>query len=225
LRIRQLGLCDYQSVYDDMVATTESRDPNSADELWFLQHFPVFTQGQAGKAEHVLMAGDIPVIQTDRGGQVTYHGTGQLVVYLLVDIKRKVWGPRQLVAAIERALVACLADLGIESAPREDAPGVYVGVKKIASLGLRIRNGRSFHGLSLNINMDLQPFQRINPCGYAGMEMTQIVDEIAASSSGSDDIDFDTVSENLQRHLLRELTSSNGIAVTSAEEPGEENER
>jgi lipoyl(octanoyl) transferase len=225
LRIRQLGLCDYQSVYDDMVATTESRDPNSADELWFLQHFPVFTQGQAGKAEHVLMAGDIPVIQTDRGGQVTYHGPGQLVVYLLVDIKRKVWGPRQLVAAIERALVACLADLGIESAPREDAPGVYVGVKKIASLGLRIRNGRSFHGLSLNINMDLQPFQRINPCGYAGMEMTQIVDEIAASSSGSDDIDFDTVSENLQRHLLRELTSSNGIAVTSAEEPGEENER
>jgi len=225
LRIRQLGLCDYQSVYDDMVATTESRDANSADELWFLQHFPVFTQGQAGKAEHVLMAGDIPVIQTDRGGQVTYHGPGQLVVYLLVDIKRKVWGPRQLVAAIERALVACLADLGIESAPREDAPGVYVGVKKIASLGLRIRNGRSFHGLSLNINMDLQPFQRINPCGYAGMEMTQIVDEIAASSSGSDDIDFDTVSENLQRHLLRELTSSNGIAVTSAEEPGEENER
>ena len=208
-----------------MVATTESRDANSADELWFLQHFPVFTQGQAGKAEHVLMAGDTPVIQTDRGGQVTYHGPGQLVVYLLVDIKRKVWGPRQLVAAIERALVACLADLGIESAPREDAPGVYVGVKKIASLGLRIRNGRSFHGLSLNINMDLQPFQRINPCGYAGMEMTQIVDEIAASSSGSDDIDFDTVSENLQRHLLRELTSSNGIAVTSAEEPGEENER
>nr|WP_231473329.1 lipoyl(octanoyl) transferase LipB [Thalassolituus oleivorans] len=208
-----------------MVATTESRDANSADELWFLQHFPVFTQGQAGKAEHVLMAGDIPVIQTDRGGQVTYHGPGQLVVYLLIDIKRKVWGPRQLVAAIERALVACLADLGIESAPREDAPGVYVGVKKIASLGLRIRNGRSFHGLSLNINMDLQPFQRINPCGYAGMEMTQIVDEIAASSSGSDDIDFDTVSENLQRHLLRELTSSNGIAVTSAEEPGEENER
>lgn len=208
-----------------MVATTESRDPNSADELWFLQHFPVFTQGQAGKAEHVLMAGDIPVIQTDRGGQVTYHGPGQLVVYLLIDIKRKGWGPRQLVAAIERALVACLADLGIESAPREDAPGVYVGVKKIASLGLRIRNGRSFHGLSLNINMDLQPFQRINPCGYAGMEMTQIVDEIAASSSGSDDIDFDTVSENLQRHLLRELTSSNGIAVTSAEEPGEENER
>jgi len=208
-----------------MVATTESRDANSADELWFLQHFPVFTQGQAGKAEHVLMAGDIPVIQTDRGGQVTYHGPGQLVVYLLVDIKRKVWGPRQLVAAIERALVACLADFGIESAPREDAPGVYVGVKKIASLGLRIRNGRSFHGLSLNINMDLQPFQRINPCGYAGMEMTQIVDEIAASSSGSDDIDFDTVSENLQRHLLRELTSSNGIAVTSAEEPGEENER
>ncbi|MEQ3632151.1 lipoyl(octanoyl) transferase LipB [Thalassolituus sp.] len=223
--MRQLGLCDYQSVYDDMVATTESRDANSADELWFLQHFPVFTQGQAGKAEHVLMAGDIPVIQTDRGGQVTYHGPGQLVVYLLIDIKRKVWGPRQLVAAIERALVACLADLGIESAPREDAPGVYVGVKKIASLGLRIRNGRSFHGLSLNINMDLQPFQRINPCGYAGMEMTQIVDEIAASSSGSDDIDFDTVSENLQRHLLRELTSSNGIAVTSAEEPGEENER
>ena len=225
MRIRQLGLRDYQSVYDDMVATTESRDPNSADELWFLQHFPVFTQGQAGKAEHVLMAGDIPVIQTDRGGQVTYHGPGQLVVYLLIDIKRKGWGPRQLVAAIERALVACLADLGIESAPREDAPGVYVGVKKIASLGLRIRNGRSFHGLSLNINMDLQPFQRINPCGYAGMEMTQIVDEIAASSSGSDDIDFDTVSENLQRHLLRELTSSNGIAVTSAEEPGEENER
>ena len=210
-----------------MVATTSSRDANSADELWFLQHFPVFTQGQAGKAEHVLMAGDIPVIQTDRGGQVTYHGPGQLVVYLLIDIKRKGWGPRQLVAAIERALVACLAEMGIQSAPREDAPGVYVGAKKIASLGLRIRNGCSFHGLSLNINMDLQPFQRINPCGYAGMEMTQVADQLAESPSDGDKIkfDIDTVSENLQRHLLRELTSSNGMAATSAEKPGEENER
>lgn len=207
-----------------MVATTESRDANSADELWFLQHFPVFTQGQAGKAEHILMAGDIPVIQTDRGGQVTYHGPGQLVVYLLVDIKRKGWGPRQLVAAIERAIVACLHDIGISSAPRKDAPGVYVGSKKIASLGLRIRNGCSFHGLSLNINMNLQPFQRINPCGYAGMEMTQLMDELR---DGGDEVtlDLDSVSENLQRHLLRELDTSNGMVATSTEEPGDRNER
>lgn len=223
MHIRQLGLCDYQSVYDEMVATTESRDSNSTDELWFLQHFPVFTQGQAGKAEHILMAGDIPVIQTDRGGQVTYHGPGQLVVYLLVDIKRKGWGPRQLVAAIERAIVACLHDVGIDSAPRDDAPGVYVGAKKIASLGLRIRNGCSFHGLSLNINMDLQPFQRINPCGYAGMEMTQLVDELRDGDEIT--LDLDSVSENLQRHLLRELGASNRIVATSTEEPGDRNER
>lgn len=177
LIVRYLGLQEYAPVYQHMLDFTRQRSEHSPDEIWFLQHLPVFTQGQAGKAEHILMAGDIPVVQTDRGGQVTYHGPGQLVVYLMIDIQRKGWGPRQLVSAIEHALVNCLKRWGIASAPRQDAPGVYVDERKIASLGLRIKKGRSFHGLALNIDMDLAPFQRINPCGYAGMEMTQVAAE------------------------------------------------
>ena len=175
--IRSLGLQPYEAVYDDMLAFTSGRDKDTADELWFLQHERVFTQGQAGKAEHILLPGDIPVVQADRGGQVTYHGPGQLVVYLMIDIKRKGWGPRALVTAIEDAIVATLKRWSIDAHPKPDAPGVYVGERKIASLGLRIRHGRSFHGLALNVDMDLEPFHRINPCGYAGMEMTQIVNE------------------------------------------------
>jgi len=177
VRVRHLGLQDYDAVYQRMTAFTADRDEQTVDELWFLQHPKVFTQGQAGKAEHVLMPGDIPVVQSDRGGQVTYHGPGQLVVYLMVDIKRKGLGPRQLVSAIEEAIVATLKEWHIDSAPKADAPGVYTNERKIASLGLRIKQGRSFHGLALNIDMDLEPFLRINPCGYAGMQMTQVVDE------------------------------------------------
>ena len=201
MQTRMLGLADYQTVYDDMTAFTEGRHDETPDELWYLQHPPVFTQGQAGKAEHVLFPGDIPVVQTDRGGQVTYHGPGQLVVYLMIDIARRGWGPRHLVSSIEQAIVDTLAEWDIEAAPRSDAPGVYTGERKIASLGLRIRHGRSFHGLALNIDMDLEPFRRINPCGYAGMEMTQMTAETDSAVS------FDAVTDRLDYHLQRLLAN------------------
>ncbi|WP_104182386.1 lipoyl(octanoyl) transferase LipB, partial [Arthrobacter sp. B0490] len=157
---------------------TNTRDADSGDEIWLLQHPPVFTQGQAGKAEHLLFPGEIPVVQVDRGGQVTYHGPGQLVGYLLLDVRRLGIGVRELVNRIEQSLIDLLAGYGIEAAAKADAPGVYVNGAKIASLGLRIRNGRSFHGLALNVDMDLEPFRRINPCGYAGLPMTQLRDLI-----------------------------------------------
>ncbi|UJR62655.1 lipoyl(octanoyl) transferase LipB [Dickeya zeae] len=172
--VRQLGMQPYEPVSQAMHTFTEQRDSRSADELWLVQHLPVFTQGQAGKAEHVLMPGDIPVIQSDRGGQVTYHGPGQQVMYVLIDIKRRKVGVRQLVTAIENTVINTLAHYAVEAHARPDAPGVYVGERKICSLGLRIRHGCSFHGLALNIAMDLSPFLRINPCGYAGMSMTQL---------------------------------------------------
>ena len=180
--IRQLNRQPYSTVFDAMKSFTDNRDDNTEDELWFVEHDPVFTQGQAGKAEHILATGDIPVVQADRGGQVTYHGPGQQVVYFLLDIKRRKLGVRALVSHIENGIVATLAETGIEAYPRADAPGVYVADKKVASLGLRIRKGRSFHGLALNVNMDLSPFLRINPCGYAGMEMTQTSDLGGATS-------------------------------------------
>lgn len=169
--IRQLGLQAYQPVWQAMQALTDRRDENTDDEIWLVEHPPVFTQGQAGKAEHILMAGDIPVVNVDRGGQVTYHGPGQQVVYLMLDIKRRKLGVRHLVTAMENAVVNTLADYGIKAYAKKDAPGVYVEERKVCSLGLRIRRGCSFHGLALNVNMDLGPFARINPCGYAGMEM------------------------------------------------------
>lgn len=175
LIIRQLGCADYVPVWEAMQAFTDQRSEQTADELWVVEHPAVFTQGQAGKAEHLLAPGDIPVVPVDRGGQVTYHGPGQLVVYFLVNIRRKKIGVRGLVNAIENTVVSSLAEYDIESAPRPDAPGVYIGEQKVCSLGLRIRRGCSFHGLALNVNMDLSPFLRINPCGYAGMVMTQTV--------------------------------------------------
>jgi lipoyl(octanoyl) transferase len=174
LIVRQLGLQPYLLVSGAMHTFTDRRTGDSADEIWLVEHHPVFTQGQAGKAEHVLMPGDIPVIQSDRGGQVTYHGPGQQVMYVLLDIKRNKMGVRQLVTAIEETVVQTLAHFGVAAHARPDAPGVYVGEQKICSLGLRIRKGCSFHGLALNIAMDLAPFLRINPCGYAGMQMTQL---------------------------------------------------
>lgn len=170
------GLQDYEPIWRAMQTYTDSRDAHSPDELWLLQHKPVFTQGQAGKAEHLISTGDIPVVQVDRGGQVTYHGPGQLVVYFMLDIGRLGIGPRELVSRIEAALVETLAHYGLNAQARQDAPGVYVGDDKIASLGLRIRKGRSFHGLSLNVDMDLEPFERINPCGFAGLKMVQLSD-------------------------------------------------
>jgi len=171
LIIRQLGRQGYEPVWQKMQAMTDTRDDTVTDEIWMVEHDPVFTQGQAGKAEHILMPGDIPVVQVDRGGQVTYHGPGQQVVYLLLDIKRRKLGVRHLVTAMENAVIALLEDSNIHAYAKKDAPGVYVDEKKVCSLGLRIRRGCSFHGLALNVNMDLEPFQRINPCGYAGMEM------------------------------------------------------
>ncbi|QIB81293.1 lipoyl(octanoyl) transferase LipB [Enterobacter sp. T2] len=172
--VRHLGLQPYEPVSLAMHDFTDSRDDTTPDEIWLVEHLPVFTQGQAGKAEHLLMTGDIPVIQSDRGGQVTYHGPGQQVMYVLLNLKRRKLGVRELVTLLEQTVVNTLAEYGIDAHPRADAPGVYVGEMKICSLGLRIRKGCSFHGLALNINMDLTPFQRINPCGYAGMEMTQM---------------------------------------------------
>jgi len=172
--VRHLGLQPYEPVSQAMHDFTDSRDDSTPDEIWLVEHLPVFTQGQAGKAEHLLMTGDIRVIQSDRGGLVTYHGPGQQVMYVLLNLKRRKLGVRELVTLLEQTVVNTLAEYGIDAHPRADAPGVYVGEMKICSLGLRIRKGCSFHGLALNINMDLTPFQRINPCGYAGMEMTQM---------------------------------------------------
>lgn len=171
-----MGQQPYQPVWEAMKAFTAARDASTPDELWCLEHSPVYTQGQAGKAEHLLAPGDIPVVQVDRGGQVTYHGPGQIVVYLLIDLPRVGLGVRQLVDIIEQSIVSVLSAHGVAAAPRPDAPGVYVDGAKIASLGLRVRRGCSFHGLALNVDMDLSPFERINPCGFAGMPMCQLRD-------------------------------------------------
>jgi len=170
--VRQLGRQPYEPIFEAMKRFTDERSQDTHDEIWLVEHEAVFTQGQAGKAEHILMPGDIPVVQVDRGGQVTYHGPGQQVIYLMLNIRRRKLGVRHLVTAMEEAVVGLLAKYGVNAYPKPDAPGVYVDEKKVCSLGLRIRNGCSFHGLALNVNMDLTPFQRINPCGYAGMEMT-----------------------------------------------------
>jgi len=174
MQLRRLGVVPYEETWQAMREFTDRRGPDTDDELWLLQHTPVFTQGQAGKAEHLLLPGDIPVVQSDRGGQVTYHGPGQWVVYLLLDLRRHHLGIRDLVDLIEQSIVTVLGRLGIAAAPRRDAPGVYVGGAKIASLGLRVRRGCSYHGLSLNADMDLEPFSRINPCGYEGLEVTSV---------------------------------------------------
>ncbi|ANN27349.1 lipoyl(octanoyl) transferase LipB [Vibrio vulnificus] len=174
LVVKRLGRRDYLPVWQAMHEFTDTRNEETPDEVWLVEHNPVFTQGQAGKAEHLLNTGDIPVVQSDRGGQVTYHGPGQLVAYFLINLRRKKLGVRDLVTTIENLVINTLKAYNIDSAARPDAPGVYVEGRKICSLGLRIRKGCSFHGLALNVNMDLSPFLRINPCGYQGMEMVQV---------------------------------------------------
>ncbi|GAB2654850.1 lipoyl(octanoyl) transferase LipB [Vibrio panuliri] len=195
LVVKHLGQQDYEPIWRAMHEFTDTRHENTLDEVWFVEHNPVFTQGQAGKAEHLLNTGDIPVVQSDRGGQVTYHGPGQLVVYFLINLRRKNIGVRDLVTRIENLVINTLKAYNIDSAARADAPGVYVDNKKICSLGLRIRKGCSFHGLALNIDMDLAPFLRINPCGYAGMEMVQV-----SQLGGPDNVD--TVAEQLLKELV-----------------------
>lgn len=174
LTVRQLGHRDYTPVWRAMQTFNQARRADTADEIWLVEHPPVYTLGLNGKRDHVLNAGDIPLVQTDRGGQVTYHGPGQLVAYLLFDLKRHGLGVRSLVSLIEQSIIRLLADYGINSEARHDAPGVYVDGAKLAALGLRIKRGCSYHGLSLNIDMDLSPFSRINPCGYHGLKVTQL---------------------------------------------------
>jgi len=173
---KDLGRTRYAPVFQAMRDFTVDRTGETPDELWLTEHEPVFTQGQAGRAEHLLAPGDIEVVQSDRGGQVTYHGPGQLVVYLMVDVRRAKLSPRGLVSAIEDSIVDLLTGYGIDAANRRDAPGVYVAGAKVASLGLRIKRGCSYHGLALNVNMDLEPFARINPCGLIGVRVTQLAD-------------------------------------------------
>ena len=198
LTVRKLGLTDYQSAWQDMQAFTDKRSDNTPDELWFLQHPPVFTLGRNSKQEHLHNTGDIPVIRTDRGGQVTYHGPGQLIVYPLLNIKRRQLGVQSLVRILEQSVIDLLSDYSLAAQRREKAPGVYVNERKLAALGLRIRKGCSFHGLSLNVDMDLSPFSMIDPCGYSDLEVTQLKD-LGVDAS------METISTQLQTHFERLL--------------------
>jgi lipoyl(octanoyl) transferase len=207
--LRWLGRVEYEPTWRAMQQRTDEATPATPDEIWFLEHPPVFTLGMNAKAEHLLAVGAIPVVNIDRGGQVTYHGPGQLVVYPLLDLGRHGLGVRQLVEGIERAVIDTLASWQIEAYGSRDAPGVYVAARKIASVGLRIRRGRSYHGLAVNVAMDLEPFARINPCGYAGLQMTQ-VSELGGPASVKE------VAEALAPHLLRALGFGQAIEDQSA---------
>lgn len=176
MKVIQLGLAEYSPIFHAMEVFTDARNERTEDELWVVEHPPVFTQGMAGKAEHLLARSNIPVVQIDRGGQITYHGPGQLVVYTLIDFKRRKISVRDLVSRLENSIIASLAEYGIAAAADPKRPGVYVDGKKIASLGLRVRGGCTYHGVALNVDMDLEPFSRINPCGLVGMQMTQLRD-------------------------------------------------
>ncbi len=204
--VKDLGRTRYEPVFSAMRSFTAARTPQTGDEIWLTEHEPVFTQGQAGKAEHVLDPGDIPVVQSDRGGQVTYHGPGQIVGYLLYDLKRMDLTVRGLVTGIEEAIVELLGGYGITAAPRPDAPGVYVNGAKIASLGLRVRHGCSYHGLALNVSMDLEPFSRINPCGLLDTTVTQIAD-----LGGPGQISV------VRQDLLDQLASAYGIKLNMSD--------
>ena len=203
LRVRRLGRVEYAPTFAAMQEFTATRTAETADELWIVEHPPVFTLGQAGKPEHLLRDIGIPLVQIDRGGQVTYHGPGQVVIYLLLDLQRLKIKVRELVTAIEQGVIDFLAAHGIAAERRAGAPGVYVGEAKIAALGLKIKNGCSYHGLSLNVDMDLSPFTAINPCGYAGLRITQTRDlgiPLTAHEAG----------EQLSQHLLQQLDQQHG---------------
>ncbi|HDZ10323.1 lipoyl(octanoyl) transferase LipB [Pseudohongiella sp.] len=210
LIIRRMGLRDYEPVWRAMQTFTSERQDETPDELWVLSHLPVFTQGQAGKPEHLLAPGDIPVVQIDRGGQVTYHGPGQLVIYLLLDVRRAGLGVRELVSLIEQAIIDTLSAVRIEARTRSGAPGVYVDDAKIAALGLRIRRGCSYHGLSLNIAMDMEPFARINPCGYQGLAVTQVADFVKDTEPSEMMV---TMEKILLQQLLPQLDQYSWIDV------------
>ncbi len=213
LIVKRLGKRDYLPIWQAMHDFTDQRTDDTLDEIWLVEHNPVFTQGQAGKAEHLLNTGDIPVVQSDRGGQVTYHGPGQLVVYFLLNLRRKKLGVRELVTHIENLVISTLDHFGIKAVAKPDAPGVYVDGRKICSLGLRIRKGCSFHGLALNVDMDLSPFLRINPCGYSGMEMVQI------SQLGGPN-ELETVEQQVIKELVELLDYQHVEFITEAPSQG-----
>jgi len=196
--IRRLGLVPYEPTWRAMQRFTDTREPSTPDEIWCVEHPPVFTLGLNASREHLLSPGDIPVVQIDRGGQVTYHGPGQLLIYPLIDLRRHVLGVRQLVVALENSVIACAAELGIAASGSREAPGVYVAGAKLASIGLRIRRGASYHGLALNVSLDLQPFERINVCGHRGLAVTRLADLCAVADLGS-------VIDRLLPHLLHQL--------------------
>ena len=198
--IKHLGQVDYEPTYQAMVAFTDNRTENTPDELWIVEHPPVFTQGMAGKPEHLLQHSKIPVVQVDRGGQITYHGPGQVVVYTMIDFKRRHISVRDLVSRLENSIIATLAHFDISAHNDPKRPGVYVGERKIASLGLRIKRGSVYHGLALNVNMDLEPFHQINPCGYAGLEMVQMAELVSPTP------EFNQVADILADHLQQQLT-------------------
>ena len=198
--IKHLGRVEYEPTYQAMVSFTDTRTDETVDELWIVEHPPVFTQGMAGKPEHLLHHSQIPVVQVDRGGQITYHGPGQLVVYTMIDFKRRHITVRDLVSRLENSIIATLAHFGIEAHNDPKRPGVYVGERKIASLGLRIKRGSVYHGLALNINMDLTPFHQINPCGYAGLEMVQMAELVSPTP------ELNQVADILADHLQQQLT-------------------
>jgi len=201
MQFRRLGLVDFEPTFESMKAFTAARSADTDDEIWLLQHPPVYTQGLSGKAEHVLDAGNIPLVHIDRGGQVTYHGPGQWVAYILYDLRRAGVTIRDLVERLERAVINVLADLGITACGDPSARGVYVESRKIAALGLKVSRGRSYHGLSLNVDMDLAPFQGINPCGYEGLEVTSVARELGADKA----VDFSDLGERLLHHLEQAL--------------------
>jgi lipoyl(octanoyl) transferase len=211
IEVRSLGLRDYEPLWRAMQRFTDTRTPETADEIWFTEHPPVFTLGLNASPEHLLETGDIPVVQIDRGGQVTYHGPGMLMVYPLIDLKRLGLGVRDLVTALEQSVVDLAAGYGIDARAKPDAPGVYVADTKFASVGLRIRRGASYHGMALNVRVDLEPFLRINPCGYAGLEMTDL-----ATLGG--DSDLDTVRDKLLPHFLRHLRLADANVIAGAPE-------
>ncbi|RZD22421.1 lipoyl(octanoyl) transferase LipB [Pseudoalteromonas sp. MEBiC 03485] len=201
LIVRQLGRQRYMPIWQKMQSFTDTRDEHTADEIWLVEHEPVFTQGQAGKAEHLLNTGDIEVIQVDRGGQVTYHGPGQQMMYVLFNLRRLKIGVRELVTWLEECIIDTLKEYDINAYAKADAPGVYVNDSKIASLGLRVRRGCSFHGLALNVNMDLAPFLRINPCGYAGMNMVQTTDLNGPQN-------LEQAGAGLVKHMIKKLNAT-----------------
>lgn len=196
--VRHLGRVDYEPTWRAMQRFTDERNAATPDEIWFLEHPPVFTLGMNASPAHVLAPGDIPVVQIDRGGQVTYHGPGQLVVYPLVDLRRAKLGARDIVTALEKSVIQMAAEFGITAEARREAPGIYVGGRKLGSVGIRIRRHSSYHGLAVNVNLDLEPFQRINPCGYQGLEMTQL-----AQLGGPGTVE--RAADALEPHLLRAL--------------------